>query len=253
MEKEVSRRFREVSDQIAALENVAEARRKVFELEARRIGERVNRDLITQLDTNTDQVGAVSASLQFLRSDLKRLRRLVRELQLGAPGASAQESRSTSSETAPQSAAVNSDVEAADISALEPSMPSAAPTVVVSAPNIEHISEVEGLAEGDPDRLQGLGERAPILWPTAEIGLPARNGHSALEPESVGPEHSMQDVDCRQDCASRVEAGNGVAMFPEDAERPGNTDASLNGAAETAPILKAGPMSKVIEIGGARR
>lgn len=86
LEAEIRRRFSDLADQIAALENVAESRRTVFEMEARRIAETANRALQTQVDSNTDKVDAVTASLQFQRGELRRLRQQVHELQLAMPG-----------------------------------------------------------------------------------------------------------------------------------------------------------------------
>lgn len=87
LEVGVTRRFTEISEQISALETVAEMRRKVFEMEARRMAESANHDLLTQLNTNTDQVEAVAASLQVHRSELRRLRHAVHGLNLSIPGA----------------------------------------------------------------------------------------------------------------------------------------------------------------------
>jgi uncharacterized membrane protein YccC len=84
-EADVARRFRDLGDQISALETAANARREVFEMEARRIAENSHQKLQAQLDTNTDQVEAVNASLQFQRSEIRRLRQAVSEIQLSAP------------------------------------------------------------------------------------------------------------------------------------------------------------------------
>ena len=89
LDAEVARRFRNLTDQITALETIADTRREVFEMEARRIAEHSQRRLQTQIDTNTDQVEAIGVSLQFHRSELRRLRQHIRDVQAAAPRADA--------------------------------------------------------------------------------------------------------------------------------------------------------------------
>jgi len=89
VESDIARRFHDVSSQLAALENVGDARREVFELEMRRSGETAVRKMQDQLDSTADQVEAIGASLQFHRGELRRLRQQMRELQIASPRSAA--------------------------------------------------------------------------------------------------------------------------------------------------------------------
>ena len=101
LQAEMSRRFNDLASQVAALEAVEQTRRDVFEMEMRRFTETIHRSLQVQLDANQDQVEAVSASLQFHRSELRRLRHQVRELQTAAPPSDVRRSPPSHSDAAP--------------------------------------------------------------------------------------------------------------------------------------------------------
>lgn len=84
LEAELARQFRDLVDQISTLEAAADARRRVFEMETRRISEHAYRLFEAQLQRNTSQVEAVQIALQFQRSELRRLRQDIRQLRLNA-------------------------------------------------------------------------------------------------------------------------------------------------------------------------
>ena len=81
LEAELARQFKDLSDQVTTLEASSDARRKVFEIETRRISEHAFRIFQAQLEANTRHVEAMSMALQFQRSELRRLRHEFRELQ----------------------------------------------------------------------------------------------------------------------------------------------------------------------------
>jgi hypothetical protein len=85
VETDASRRFHDVAGQMSALEQIADTRREVFEMEMRRTGETAVRKMQDQLDSTADQVEAITATLQFHRGELRRLRQQVRELQIASP------------------------------------------------------------------------------------------------------------------------------------------------------------------------
>jgi DNA repair exonuclease SbcCD ATPase subunit len=82
LEAELARQYRDLSDQISTLEAAADARRKVFETETRRISEHAYRLFQSQLENNASQLEAVHVAIQYQRAELRRLRTEIRELQM---------------------------------------------------------------------------------------------------------------------------------------------------------------------------
>jgi hypothetical protein len=82
LEAELARQFRDLADQVATLEEAADHRQKQLEIELRRASDHANSLLWAQLDRNSNQVDLIYTALQFQRSELRRLRQEVRDLQL---------------------------------------------------------------------------------------------------------------------------------------------------------------------------
>ena len=200
IEGEVTRRFAEVSEQISAMETVAEARRGVFEMEARRIAESANRDLLTQLDANTDQVEAVSATLQVHRSELRRLRHAVHGLQLSIPGANSQERIKPDWENTSPAQSADADMQVADIGSKKTFHPDGSPDLVSPECECDPHREPDALLEGPRYLLNGLGQRTPISTCAPEAGAPIRNGHAAKRADAAESIHFAANPGCHQDC-----------------------------------------------------
>jgi len=104
LEAELARQYRDLSDQIATLESAADARRKIFETETRRISEHAYRLFQSQLENNASQLEAVHIAIQYQRAELRRLRSEIRELQMDI----APQRRSPSLTEAPPASALDS-------------------------------------------------------------------------------------------------------------------------------------------------